>query len=458
MGDSFWGPTAPSPPPSAPRRSPAAAAAAAGAPGPHQPVCRHFLSATGCTRPDCAFLHIAAGSASAPVCVFWLRGACRNGAACTFRHTVAEAPPPPPPKAAPSLASFLPPSLLPPPPQAAAAQAGEEEDQPLEAWLLATSLRLERLSAAAGDCQEAFPALPSQLPPKAAPAPSPSGGGGLAARLALDALARAFPGVPPAELRQCLGASQGLLSRACALVAQRNPGATPVEGALHPVRLLRAAPGSSGSSGAPSGSAPHTARGEATARAIAGALDIVETGVSLARLYAACRGQAEALARSRNEAFERSSRAFASNQLAQARAYSAQGQALDRRMREAHAAAAARIFEQRNGGSGGRGGGGGGGGGLVDVRVSAELQVRVRVWDLHGLHAAEAAPLVEEGLEKAGGGGSGGEWVALLTGARNHSSSLGRGGGSLNAGLLEHLRGQGWRVYEPMAGVLCVQL
>jgi hypothetical protein len=445
----FWGPAAQpqqqqQPPPQGGR-------------APEQPpgVCRHFFSPSGCTRPDCAFLHIAAGSAQAPVCVFWLKGTCRNGAACAFRHTTAEAPPAPRAPAAASLAHFLPPSLLPALPQG----VGEEEDQPLEAWLLATSLAMERLSGAA--TEQDFPALPGSAAAaaRAAPPPPSSGaGGGLASRLALEALARAYPGIPPAELRQCLGASQGLLSRACQLVAERNPGAVAVEGALHPVRLVRAAPSSSSGGGS-----AHTARGEATARAIAGALDIVETGCSLARLYAACRGEAEALARSRNEAFERSSRAYASSQLAQARAYSAQGQALDRRMRAAHAAAAARIFEQRNEG---------GGGGLVEVRVGAEAQVRVRVWDLHGLHAAEAAPLVEEGLARASGGSSSGssasssssssgsscEWVALLTGARSHSSSLGKGGGSLNAGLLEHLRSQGWRVYEPMVGVLCVHL
>jgi hypothetical protein len=402
---------------------------------------------------------VAASSAEAPACIYFLRGACRNGAACPFRHSTAAPPPPPEPKAAVSLAAFLPPALAagggapPPPPPLAAA---EPEEQPLEAWLLATALRLERLSAAPGASAQDFPALPSLAParpPQAQPAPA-SGGGGLAARLALDALARAFPGVPQAELRRCLGDAGGLVSRACALVAERTPGAVPVEGALQPVRL--AAPAAAAAAAAPGAPLPaHTARGEATARAIASALPIVATGCSLARLYAACRGEAEALARARNEAFERASRAFAASQLAQARAYSSQGQALDRRMRAAHAAAAARIFEQRN-----EGGGGGGGGGALDVQVGAGAQVRVQLWDLHGLHAAEAAPLVEEGLAAAAaaGGSGSGEWVALLTGARNHSASLGRGGGSLNDGLLQHLRSQGWRVYLPMAGVLCVQL
>ena len=426
---------------------------------PSRPVCRHFLSPTGCTRPDCAFLHVAASSAEAPVCVFYLKGACRNGAACPFRHSAAA--PPPEPKAPVSLAAFLPQQLqrggAAPAAAPEASPEAAEEEQPLEAWLLATSLRLERLSAAPASAED-FPALPSAsgraTAAAAQPAPPPGSGGGLAAKLALDALARAFPGVPPAELRHCLGAAGGLVSRACALVTARNPGAVALEGALQPVRLARAAaappaPGGGGGGGGAPAAAPHTARGEATARAIASALPIVATGCSLARLYAACRGEAEALARARNEAFERSSRAFASGQLAQARSFGAQGQALDRRMRAAHAGAAARIFEQRNEGSGGSSS-------ALSVQVGADAQVRVQLWDLHGLHAAEAAPLVEEGLLAAAGGS--GEWVALLTGARNHSASLGRGGGSLNDGLLQHLRGQGWRVYLPMAGVLCVQL
>ena len=350
------------------------------------------------------------------------------------------------------LAAFLPPAVLPlhcgEQQGAAGTEAGAEAEQPLEAWLLSTALRLERLSAPSDS--EAFPALPSPsgARPMAAQAHKPPGGG-LAVRLAQEALQRAFPGVPADELRHCLASSQGLLAQACALVSARNPGVHPLPGALGPVRVQAPAP-SAGSAGGAGGAG----RAEAIARAIAGALAQVETGCSLARLYAACRGEAEALARSRNEAFERSSRAFAANQLAQARAYSSQGQALDRRMRAAHAAAAAQIFGARNSAPGGEGSSSSGA--ALDVAVSAHTVVRVRVWDLHGLHAAEAAPLVEECLLACRG--EAGSWVALLTGARNHSSSLGKGGGSLNAGLLEHLRAEGWRVFEPMAGVLCVQI
>ena len=95
----FWGG------PSAPAQQPAAPLP------PSRPVCRHFLSPSGCTRPDCAFLHVAASSADAPVCVFYLKGACRNGAACPFRHSAAAPPPPPEPKAPVSLAAFLPQQL-----------------------------------------------------------------------------------------------------------------------------------------------------------------------------------------------------------------------------------------------------------------------------------------------------------------------------------------------------------
>ena len=88
-------------------------------------------------------------------------------------------------------------------------------------------------------------------------------------------------------------------------------------------------------------------------------------------------------------------------------------------------------------------------------QLAADVMARVRVWDLHGLHAAEAAALVEEALEGCRGDCA---YVALLTGARNHSAALGRGGGSLHGGLQPHLAGLGWRTYEPRAGVLVVQV
>ncbi len=320
----------------------------------------------------------------------------------------------------------------------------------MEDWLLSTSLQLERLNCGASAASEDFPALPSAAGPSAAAAaaaaaqPPKAASSSLASKLALAALVRAFPGVPEEELRHCLGAASGHLTQACALLRSRNPGVAPLEGALAPVRVAAAG----GSSAAAPSAAAAAAAGDATARALAAALSIVPTGASLARLYSACRREAEALARARNEAFERSSKAFAANHLAQARSYSAQGQALDAQMRAAHRAAAAQIFAARNEGSSSSAGG------AVDVQVGPGAMARVRVWDLHGLHAAEAAPLVEEGLE----GVPNGEWVALLTGARNHSSSLGKGGGNLGAALKAHLLALGWRVHDPMPGVLCVHV
>jgi hypothetical protein len=464
MSHDFWGPPAPNPVVAA--QSPI--------------VCRHFLSARGCLKPDCAFLHPSPTAQETPVCSFFLRGACTRSS-CPFRHEDPTLPPAAkeaPTKAA-SLASFLPASLLAslPPPTDGGARGGEGEasgasvaDLSVEDWLLATSLRLERLSggepldappaapvSAAATSEALFPSLPSSASP---PAKAPTGSTGaraaaaprLGTKLALDALARAYPGLPAAELATCLQAAQGLVSRAQDLITQRNPGVRAAEGAFGPIRVATA----SSTGAAP---APAVERGEAIARAIAGAVARVATGCSLSKLYASCRAEAEALARARNEAFERASRAFAAGAAANARAFSAQGQALDRRMRQAHKAAAAKIFEERNKGeSSSGGGGGGGGGGLREVQVGGVegSVVQVRLWDLHGLHAAEAVPLVEEGL--LGGACKEGEWVCLLTGARNHSSSLGRGGGSLNDPLVEHLRCEGWRVFMPIPGCVCVQV
>lgn len=175
----------------------------------------------------------------------------------------------------------------------------------------------------------------------------------------------------------------------------------------------------------------------------------MDTGVALARLFGECRMEAEAQARARNEAFERAKRAYLSRDAGGAKSFSAQGRELDVRMKAAHKDAAARIFTQRGGGSKG----------LVEVPLPGGEVLRVMCWDLHGLFAGEAAPLVEESLERVRGGEGGGvKWVALLTGARNHSTSLGKGGGSLSQGVEDSLVALGYVVVCPTPGVLVVKL
>jgi hypothetical protein len=267
--------------------------------------------------------------------------------------------------------------------------------------------------------------------------------------LSLEALRRAFPGVPAGELERALGEGGGGVTRAATLLSARL-GVAAVEGALSTQRVAAAAGGVVVGGGG--------ARAAATARAIARAMERVETGTGLSSLYAAARGEAEALAKARNEAFDKAARAHAARDTAAAARFSAQGRALDERMQAEHRAAAARIFSARNAG-----------GAPLEVPLGgAEGVARAHVLDLHGLHAHEAGAVVEAALEGwraalGGGGGGGARWAALLTGARNHSHGLGKGGGSLHEGLADHLRGLGEAVHEPsfsggIRGVLVVEV
>lgn len=305
-------------------------------------------------------------------------------------------------------------------------------------------------SASPSSASLAFPALPGSAPRAARASESIHNTHtqtSLATRLALEVLARAFPFAATAELARAHSDAGGRIAEAAALIEARL-AISPIPGALRAGATLapRAMPRTRQGQGAGGG----TSAGSAIARAIAAALDRVATGGAIASVYAAARGDAEGLARARNDAFNRATQAFLARDGASAARFSAQGRALDARMHIAQAEAATAIFEARNAG-------GPGGGGESYLHVGRGVEVRTRAIDLHGLHPEEAIHMASASLVAAARAAvSDAVWVAFLTGARSHSAALGRGGGSVHAAVAAHVREEGWETYEPSVGVLVV--
>jgi hypothetical protein len=263
----------------------------------------------------------------------------------------------------------------------------------------------------------------------------------LAVRLAVEILARAFPGVATAELARAHADAGGRVADASALI-QARLSISPLPGALRAGATRAAAPARLSSATA------CTPAGAAIARAIAASLERVGTGEAMASLYLSARGEAAALARARNDAFDRASRAFLSKDAAAAGRFSAQGRSLDARMHAAQAEAAARIYASRN--AAGRD--------AVQLDVGRGVQVDVRSLDLHGLHPQEASALVGAALSGGAAGRADAVWLACITGARSHSAALGKGGGSVHAAVVRAAQEAGFAVYEPSAGVAVVKV
>ena len=370
-------------------------------------ACRYFAT-TGCYRSDCPYAHHASASPPPPRCHFYAAGTCTAGASCRFRHgddTAApdSAPEPPPPLTAP--AYHPPPSL---------------------------------------HSEEHFPSLGGS--PRAAM--GLSSGSGLAIRLAMDALTRAFPGVPDNEVLFCLETSGGRRGDAATLLSARN-ALSPVPGVLDSAITIAAVPSAS-ATGSPRSGARGSAAGAALARAIARNMERVTTGSSVAALYAAARGEAEGLARARNDAFYRASVAFRSGDGRAAAQWSGTGREIEARMQAAQTAAAARIFSERNDD---------GGGSVMELTMGGgAAPVSVNVLDLHGLHPQEGIDFATEALAASRGIRGGPRWTVFLSGARGHSASRGKGGGSLHGALLAHLQSAAGvvEVHEPPPGGLIV--
>ena len=287
--------------------------------------------------------------------------------------------------------------------------------------------------------------------------------------LATAVLCRAFPGLPPSTVAAAVAHSGGEMGlsgggdvvREAAAILQREFGVAPLEGALEPTP--QQGQGRSDSRSMPARRPPAVSVATATsARAIAASLARVSTGVAVSALYARSRQGAAALAKARNLALHRATTAYIAGDRARAARFGRQGRELHERMRAAHAAAAAAIFSERNAVSGNPGTPlmplqastlPGAGGSSCFLPPAAALQgasgpLPVHVFDLHGLHPAEAAAVAQGVLaphvRSAGARApDGGVWFAFLTGTRSHSQRLGKGGGSIHDALLAELEASG---------------
>lgn len=445
--------------------------------GPSMPVCRFFV-AGGCLMRDCTFSHDLGGVP----CRYFLSPEGCSRADCTFWHPpflssdvyVPPAPPaedqpvpaPPFPAPLPALDDEMPAFWSPP----ADAPPALSDDDGLGQWLLEwlqehpdaavnwTGGGDDDSAPAAGPSpppldtgdESLFPSLP-QAAPHARRGQGPS------------ALAQ-----PPSKVGGAAGATD--TEALAALLASKICFAPPTAGAFSGAQPRPVAP-LHGSSGA----ALNVAH-ERIARGIAESLEWVDTGEGVAALYRELRAEAEAIAKARNLAFHRATRAFLAGHHTEASRMARQGRELQARMQRAHASAAGAIFEARNASASSGGSRSGaplaaaapGGGGLpapthvVLPPLHGGGAVDVRVFDLHGLHPSEAADVVEAVLgalatqrsSSLGGYSAATCWLAFLTGTRHHSRRLGKGGGSIQDAVLESLQrreGAGVEAFAPAA-------
>lgn len=148
-----------------------------------------------------------------------------------------------------------------------------------------------------------------------------------------------------------------------------------------------------------------SAEAAVAATALARRLRWVDTGVSASATYKGARDKAEQYAVARNKCFGRATQAYLAGKGALARKWSREGRALDRRMRQAHAQAAAAIFAQRNAG------------------FQGSASDGLAAMDVHGLHPDEAVDAVAEGVATKGVslGGPPAVWLAVVVGTGHHS-------------------------------------
>ena len=273
-----------------------------------------------------------------------------------------------------------------------------------------------------------------------------------AATLATKILGNAFPSLTQREIADAYrDAGRDVL--AAASIIRKTRGVDPVAGVLS----LRAAPPPRAGGGAVG--APDSRARAAAATQIAASLERLSTGGSVASLYAAQREQAEALARTRNLAFDRATQAYISGDRKAAARFSRQGREADAGMRTAQLHAARAIFAARNSSSSSTSVGsalplGGSATAFVDTDIRSSglpSPAKVCVLDLHGLHPQEALDVVDAAARELSDGGPGGHgscvWLAAITGARGHSKRLGKGGGSVHSRVCAGMWEQGWDVF-----------
>ncbi|GLC52371.1 hypothetical protein PLESTB_000621900 [Pleodorina starrii] len=216
--------------------------------------------------------------------------------------------------------------------------------------------------------------------------------------------------------------------------------------------------GTSRGGGAATRAAPAAA---SSSGAAAAAVPWVATGQAVAAQYAEERAEAAMLARARNTYFQQATLAYLSGNKALAKQLGRKGREMNEAMKAAHAAAARRIFAQRNaahqqGGQSRRHGrqaaagpGSATRGGQGQQQTQAQSQggeaqrrqqrqspsgpgpvpgpassVEAMFVDLHGLHAAEAVTLLETQIEEARAAGC--RYLRVCTGTGHHTKTPAR--------------------------------
>jgi hypothetical protein len=171
----------------------------------------------------------------------------------------------------------------------------------------------------------------------------------------------------------------------------------------------------------------------------------VETGEAVSSMYASTREDARDHCRLRNVCFQQATQAYLSGNKALAKELSRKGRTHAQAMRAAHDVAAGTIFRERNAnilhstnGSAGSGAGGG-----------------PRMFDLHGLHVAEAVAVLRRELPHCRASGE--RVVHVLVGTGHHVKGS-RTPARLPAAVAEFLHTSRIRFWEPQAGMLEVDI
>lgn len=169
----------------------------------------------------------------------------------------------------------------------------------------------------------------------------------------------------------------------------------------------------------------------------------VETGDAVSNLYASTREDARDHMRLRNICFQQATQAYLTGNKALAKELSRKGRNHARAMKAAHEEAAGTIFRERN----------------ANIQPQGTNNAGVdggpRMFDLHGLHVAEAVAVLRRELPNCRAVGE--RVVHVLVGTGHHVKGS-RTPARLPAAVAEFLHASRIRYWEPQAGMLEVDV
>jgi hypothetical protein len=165
----------------------------------------------------------------------------------------------------------------------------------------------------------------------------------------------------------------------------------------------------------------------------------VETGEAVSNMYASTRENARDHMRLRNICFQQATQAYLTGNKALAKELSRKGRNHAQAMRAAHDEAAGTIFKERN----------------ANIQQPGGAAAGPRMFDLHGLHVAEAVTVLRRELPNCAAKGE--RVVHVLVGTGHHVKGS-RTPARLPAAVAEYLSAQRIRFWEPQAGMLEVDV